>query len=310
MKHCCVIGGTGFIGRHLIGVLLKSGRKVTVIGRREVLEKPLPETVQYRVNRPGDAHWIAGILGDVDEIIDLAYATTPQTSFANPVRDIIGNLPDTVQLFEIASKLPISKFIWVSSGGTVYGNAAKMPITEDFVTNPVSPYGITKLAIEKYARMYFELANLPIVCVRPANAYGEGQQPFRGQGFVATAIATILNRESVSIYGEHGTIRDYIHVGDVAAGIEAALNRGIPGDVYNIGTGIGKTNRQVVDAIVDCAGNIPVKMNFLPVRKFDVAANILDPGKLFRQTGWQPKVSFEYGIQRTWSWFANQSHFK
>ncbi|MDJ1482166.1 NAD-dependent epimerase/dehydratase family protein [Cytophagaceae bacterium YF14B1] len=309
MKHCCIIGGTGFIGRHLVDVLLKSGRKITVIGRAAQPVESLPESVQYIQNRVNDEEWLTNVLEEVDEIVDLAYSTTPQTSFVNPVNDILSNLPGTVQLFAIASKLSIRKFIWVSSGGTVYGNVDQTPITENFLTNPVSPYGITKLAIEKYARMYFELAGLPIVCVRPANAYGEGQQPFRGQGFVATAIATILNRQSISIFGEDGTIRDYIHVADIALAIEAALDRGISGEVYNIGTGIGKTNRQVIDTIRKYANDIPIEINTLPARKFDVASNILDYSKLHHQTGWKPEVSFEKGIERTWEWFVKQPKF-
>jgi len=129
------------------------------------------------------------------------------------------NLPKAVRLFELASTLPLKKFVWISSGGTVYGRTSTGLIPETRPTLPLSPYGITKLAIEKYAHIYFESKGLPIVCVRPANAFGEGQRTYSGQGFIATAIASVLDGRELTLFGEQGTIRDYLHVADVATGI-------------------------------------------------------------------------------------------
>ena len=197
MKHICVIGGGGFIGRYLVKRLLTSGRKVTVIGRKTT--SPFPDAVTYLFNKANTPDFLSEALTGIDEVIDLSYSTTPQTSFENAVQDIMDNLEVTVALFERLIKSSISKVIYVSSGGTIYGQAVKIPILEDHPTNPVSPYGITKLAIEKYGQMYHAINALPIVIVRPGNAYGEGQPPFRGQGFISTAIATILKREKVKI---------------------------------------------------------------------------------------------------------------
>ena len=97
--------------------------------------------------------------------------------------------------------------------------------------------------------MFNDLNGLPVVCVRPGNAFGEGQKPFLGQGFIATAIASILNGQEVVVFGRTGTIRDYVHVVDVAKGIIASLERGKPGLCYNIGSGIGRSNKEVMDII-------------------------------------------------------------
>ena len=102
----------------------------------------------------------------------------------------------------------MQKLVLVSSGGTVYGNPSTVPVAEDHPTTPISPYGITKLAIEKYAAMYRLTAGLPVVCVRPGNAYGEGQRPFSGQGFIATAMASVIQGKEVVLFGERGTVRD------------------------------------------------------------------------------------------------------
>ena len=308
MKRSCVIGGTGFIGCGVVNGLLAAGRKVSVIGRSLRPSRTLPAGVAYFPGDLGNRDFLADALRGVDEVIDLAYTTVPKTSFDHPVDDILGNLPAAVTLFQVASELALKKVVVVSSGGVVYGNAARLPITEDHPTNPISPYGITKLAVEKYALMYWKANALPVVCVRPGNAYGEGQRPFIGQGFVATAIASILKGREVSIYGESGTVRDYIHLLDVSSGIIAAMENGVPGSCYNVGTGVGRSNRDVLDLLFRLArakGLNPL-LRVLPPRQFDVEANVLSSAKLFADTGWQAEISFEEGIERTWDWFCRQ----
>lgn len=307
MKHCCVIGGNGFIGSYVVPLLVASGRDVTVIGIESTQMKTLPENIQYISGDYSNKLFLEHVLQGVDEIIDLAYATVPKTSYDHPVDDIISNLPPTVNLLEVASLLPIKRVVLVSSGGTVYGRALTSPITEDHPTNPISPYGITKLAIEKYGLMFKELKSLPVICVRPGNPFGERQRPFVGQGFIATAIASILRHQEINIFGSAGTIRDYIHVSDVARGLVATLESGKIGSIYNIGTGIGRTNRDILDALLPLAESegFGIKVNILPQRGFDVPINILDSRKLQNDTGWNPQISFSEGLKRTWDWFFN-----
>lgn len=303
--HCCVIGGSGFIGHHLVRILDGQGKTLTVIGRNRLPSRTLPSGVRYIAGDYGDHYFLRGVLNDVDEIIDLAYASVPKTSFEDPVKDILNNLPPSVNLFEVASSLQIKKIVIVSSGGTIYGRAVDLPISEDHPTNPISPYGITKLAVEKYARMYHALKGLPVVCVRPANAFGEGQKPFIGQGFVATAIASALEGREINIFGEQGTIRDLVYVKDVADGIAAALNHCPPGECYNIGSGIGRSNREILEMLSTIAKSrdIVLRVKVLPSRLYDVPANVLDSSKLQNETGWFPKVSLMQGLELTWTYF-------
>ena len=198
--------------------------------------------------------------------------------------------------------------VLVSSGGVIYGPTDKVPINEEHVTNPISPYGITKLAVEKYAQMFHTTHDLPVVCVRPGNAYGETQKPFVGQGFVATAIASILAGKELKLYGKSGTVRDYIYVNDIARGIVAALIHGRPGDAYNIGSGEGKSNKDILEALEPLARaeGLEIKLNTLPLRKYDVPINVLDSSKLYRCAGWKTQVSFNEGIRKTWDWFNSK----
>jgi UDP-glucose 4-epimerase len=298
-----VIGGAGFIGTYVTRQLLASGRDVTVVGRRRAFRLALPMRVRYVEGDYGEGELLRTVLTGADAVLDLAYATVPQTSFADPVFDIVSNLPASVQLFQVAADLGVRRVLLVSSGGTVYGVASSLPIREDHPTNPISPYGITKLTIEKYAGMFGVTNDLDVVIVRPGNAYGEGQQPFSGQGFIATAMHSIINGRPVEVFGQTGTIRDYVHVSDIAAGIVAALDLGAAGEIYNIGTGEGRTNLDVLAALEPFAGaaGYEIATTFSAVRPFDVPANVLDSSRLADATGWRPQVAFPDGISRAWA---------
>lgn len=301
-----IFGGAGFIGRHLTRLLSQTGREVYVVDQRPAQDLPLPEGVLYCSVAEVAVYGLAlpALQEDFDEIIDLAYASVPQTSYNNPVKDIVENLPRFVRLLQFAAERCKGKFLFLSSGGTVYGQARFLPVTEEHPLEPLSPYGITKLATEKYATMYGVQHGIPIICLRPGNVYGEGQLPFRGQGFVATAIGSVLTGEPLTVFGETGSVRDYIHVEDTARAIVAALDKGLPGVTYNVGTGRGLNNMQVLDllhAILPGGRHMP-PVRHMPERGFDVRENILDSARLAADTGWAAEIPFEEGIKRSFSW--------
>lgn len=305
--RCCLIGGNGFIGSHLAPLLEASGRELTVVGRSGAPARKLPPRAKYVRGDYGDQQLLRELIAHADELIDLAYATVPQTSFADPMNDLQANLPPSVAMLRSASECGgLRRVILISSGGTVYGPARSLPITEEHPTVPISPYGITKLAIEKYGLMYHRLKGLPVIIVRPGNAFGPEQMPETGQGFVATAIARILGGRGVTIYGREGTVRDYVHVADLARGVAAALDHGEPGSIYNIGTGVGKSNLDLLKSIEPLAsrGGRRIDVRFDERRGFDVPANVLDSTKLTAISGWKPSIPFEAGIEETWNYFA------
>lgn len=306
-RSTLLIGGSGFIGSHLVPLLLAQGRRVTIMGRNKQPRLPLPEEVKYISADYADLDITRDLLAKHAEVIHLAYATVPNTSYDNPLGDLLENLPACVQLFSLAAESG-SRLMLVSSGGTVYGEAQKLPIPEDHPTAPISPYGVTKLTLEKYARLYFVTHGLDVVCVRPANAFGEGQRPFIGQGFIATAMGSVLQGKAIRIFGTKGSIRDYLHVSDMAAGILAVLERGKAGEVYNLGSGMGHSNLEVVKAMAPLLHEIghEVRTTHAPERPFDVQANILDCSRLRMDTGWTPKVDFADGLKRTRDWLVTQ----
>jgi len=301
-----VIGGAGFIGTHLVSKLLATGRTVTILDRRTDAIQELPRGADYVAGDFGQCQLIRELLCNHEEVIHLAYTSVPKTSFENPFSDLLENLPPTVQLFAETAESG-RKLLFVSSGGTVYGEAGTLPIREDHPTRPISPYGLTKLTLEGYAHLYAVTHGLKFVCVRPANAFGPGQKPFTGQGFIASAMTSMMRGLPVTVFGQRGTVRDYVYVGDLAAGIVSALEKGRPSEIYNLGSGVGRTNMDVIEAIAPLLEGLAkeIRIEHLPERAFDVRANILDSGKLHKDTGWRPATPFDKGLLRTREWLKD-----
>ena len=298
-----VIGGAGYIGAHLVPQLIGTGRRVTILGRGAVPAHGLPAGAAYVIGDFAQRELVRDLLESHQEVIHLAYATVPNTSFENPLADLLQNLPSSVQLFsEVANRG--AKLVLVSSGGTVYGEASELPIRETHPKRPISPYGVTKLTVESYAHLYAVTHGLKFVCVRPANAYGVGQRPFIGQGFIATAIASAIKGMPIEIFGQTGTVRDYIYVSDLASGIVSALDHGHLSETYNIGSGVGLSNLEIVESLKPLMDEIghEVRIKNLSERAFDVRANVLDSTKLQINSGWKPVIKFNEGLilMRDW----------
>lgn len=302
-----VIGGAGYIGSYLVPQLVATGRRVTVLGRGNVPRYELPRSVVYVAGDFSNQELIVRLLNSHQEVVHLAYATVPNTSFANPLEDLLQNLPAAVNLFsEIADRGV--KLILVSSGGTVYGEANELPIKETHSTRPISPYGVTKLTLENYAYLYALTHNLKYVCVRPANAYGVGQKPFSGQGFISTAMASAIKGLPVKIFGSYGAERDYLYVSDVASGIVSALECGRLGETYNIGSGVGFNNFSIVEKLVELMDEVGFSVSILnmPERAFDVRVNVLSSEKIREHTGWMPRVDIDDGLRLTFEWLRGE----
>jgi UDP-glucose 4-epimerase len=299
---CCLVGGAGFIGRSLVRQLADSGRQVRVLDRAPQPARPLDPRAQFVQCNAQDPRGLAAALAGATELVDLSYAAPARATFSDPVAELLANVPVSVAVMQAVLSLNLRRYVYVSSGGTVYGEQTAQPITEAAVPAPVSPYGITKLTIERYALLQHHHHRLPAVLVRPGNAYGPGQEPFTGQGFIATAVGSVLARKPITVFGARGTVRDYIHVDDVAGAIVAALDHGLPGSVYNVGTGVGMDNMDILDLIrreAEPAG-FEVRCEFAPARPADVSANVLDASALQRQSNWRASIACADGVREVW----------
>jgi UDP-glucose 4-epimerase len=308
-KNIAILGGTGFIGKNFIELFQTDFNKILCIsGDQERFKNcSFGQNVSYVSNALGKEKLIAEMINhEIRYILDLSYATVPKTSFDDPLNDISSNLFGTVNTFEWVKQVNIEKLIWFSTGGAIYGQTDKLLIDETFPVNPISPYGITKLALEKYGYMYYKLSNLPIICLRPSNAFGPYQLPFRGQGFIATAIVSILNGKPIHLFGANGTVRDYLYVEDLCQAINDAFIKAEPGEVYNVSTGKGINNFEILNRLTELASMIGKKAEIIieESRPFDVSYNVLDYSKFHSQTGWSPKIEFNVALKKTWDWYC------
>lgn len=295
MSYTLVIGGNGFIGKHVCD-LLSNSRRVISVGRSVFSQSESNQRWEYvSINEVR----LQDLIKKDIEIIDLAYSTSPGVNSADFVTDLFTNVKFSLDVFEESLKKDIKKIVIVSSGGTVYGNHGHVSIKEFFQQKPISPYGIIKSTIEQFAFMYHSVYKLPVNIVRPSNAYGLDQKTTTGQGFIAAVKKSLKENKLIQVYGDAENIRDYIHVKDVASGIVSVLKHGILGESYNISTGIGTSNIEVIDYFkryVNFANNI----SFMPKRLFDVDINILDNSKLKSLDNWTPSITLEQGIKDMW----------
>lgn len=299
-----VIGGNGFIGTHLVDALLAAGHKVQVFDRYPSrYRQPLPEVTYITGDFANHGEVDAAVAG-VDYVFHLAYTTLPQTSNDDPVYDVRSNVIDTLQLLQSCREHGVKKFIFISSGGTIYGIPQTIPITEDHPTEPICSYGITKLTIEKYMQLFHRLYGLDYVVARLSNPYGEYQNPFAKQGAVGVFLGNVVQGQPITIWGDGNAVRDYVYIKDAvqALVLAAEYNAGPEKPrVFNIGFGQGYSLNDIVNEIKKVV-DMPVEVRYTPGRTLDVPANVLDVSSAARHLEWQPTISLGEGIARSWAW--------
>ena len=297
-QRCLVLGGCGFIGSHLIDALLTRGNLVRVFDRPKVplqndREDKLIELVEGDFTSEAD---IASAIQNCDICFHLISTTLPSSSNTDPIFDIETNLMSTVRLLQNAVSAGVKKIIFISSGGTVYGISKYLPIDENHPTNPISSYGIIKLAIEKYLELYRQLYGLKYVVLRVANPYGDRQLLSANQGAVAIFLDRIIRNKDIEIWGDGSIIRDYIHVSDIISAL--LLSMSYKGDhrVFNVGSGQGVNLNDLLNCIEQITGGKANKI-YKASRAFDVPANVLSIERIKTEFKWAPKISLMDGIE-------------
>jgi UDP-glucose 4-epimerase len=303
--NCLILGGNGFIGSHLVDQLLAEGHRVRVFDKNEeYYRKPLPQ-VDYQYGDFGNRGLLMEALTDVDAVFHLISTTLPKTSNDDPAFDVQSNVIETLFLLEQCVTRKVTKLVFISSGGTVYGKPSIVPIPEDSPTDPECSYGITKLTIEKYLYLYWYLHGLDYCILRLANAYGERQRPTATQGVIPVFLERVLRNDEIVIWGDGSVIRDYIHVTDIARALTQALMYSGETKIFNIGSGQGHHLKEVIHIIENIAGQ-QIQVKYTDARSFDVPINVLDITRARNDLNWTPTVSLQEGIARMYTWMAKQ----
>jgi len=298
-----ILGGGGFIGRHVAVLLARASHHVT-IATRAVPRFRFPtetidsiELVQVEL---ASADWDA-LVAEVDVVHHYAWSSIPASANANPAGDMLVNIGATLGLLDAMRRRGGGRLVFPSSGGTVYGRLTAVPAREDTPLAPITAYGAGKATAEVYLNLYRELYGLDCRIARIGNPYGAGQDPTRGLGAVSTFIRRALDRQEINIWGDGEIIRDYIHISDVARALVALSCTALCDTdfIFNIGSGIGTSLNEVVTELEERLGrNIRVSRQ-KHARPFDVPVSVLAIDRAKRILNWSPKLSLSEGIQCT-----------
>jgi UDP-glucose 4-epimerase len=300
-----IFGGTGFIGSHLAEELIKYKYPVTLFARSSARLSALPALVQQEANFVAgdfrDGRSISWALDGCELAIHAISSSDPRLGNIDPIADVESNLVSMIQFLEYVKSYKVKHVMFISSGGTVYGRMVS-PVAEDAPTNPICSYGIVKLAMENYLRMYSDIHGFKGTIVRLANPYGERQSPERGQGLVAVLLDRVSRGLPVYLYGAGSAVRDFIYVGDAVKAMRSLLEferTWPPCEVFNVGTGVGTSIAKVLEYVQTVTGKT-AKIEYVDVRSVDVEMNILDIRKIILTTGWMPNCGVLDGINKTW----------
>ena len=294
-----VTGATGYIGSHLVEALLAANHNVHVIARsfpgllraKDIIH---PNLSCHKADI-SDINQILPIFASADVVYHLACSSLPHSSNNSPIDDVSININGSLNVLESSRLASIKKFIFVSSGGTVYGLPSVVPIPESHGTNPLCSYGITKLAIEKYVALYQHLYGLKGLILRVANPYGGRQNIESSHGVIPNFLNRALLRQPLYIIGDGSIIRDFVHISDLVSALIASCSYSGYENIFNIGSGVGLSILELVEKLELLLGR-NLHVNFQEGRSCDVSTNVLSVTKAKSHLRWVPQISIENGL--------------
>ena len=303
-----IFGGGGFIGSTIADRLLLDDHELRIFERPRVVPYRKfreNERVEWTMGDLSNIHDVNDAIKGVDAVLHLVSTTLPKNSNDDPIYDVQTNLVATLQMLNAMVAQNIRKIIFISSGGTVYGNPVYLPIDEKHPTNPLVSYGITKLTIEKYLQMFECMYGIKAITLRVSNAYGERQRIETAQGAVSVFLHHALKGIPIDIWGDGSVTRDYIHAGDVAEAFVRALEYSGAKRCFNISSGVGTSLNELIGMLEDALGK-PIERNYLAGRPFDVPVSVLNNDLAREELKWAPRISMQDGIARTAKWMKSE----
>ncbi|KRA12996.1 MULTISPECIES: NAD-dependent epimerase/dehydratase family protein [Acidovorax] len=300
--RCVILGGGGFLGRHIGRAMAGEGAEVWSVDRSLLAARIAP--------------WLAGevqadcfdlstwwdMVGGADVIVHLASSTVPATASEDPIGDVQANLVGTLRLLhDLRGKAARPRLLFASSGGAVYGRPLSVPLSELHPTMPMGAYGATKLAIEHHLRIEEAQYGLPIRILRLSNPYGEWQQPHGVQGVIAVFAHRALHSTPVDVWGDGSVVRDFVYAADVGRAFVAAARHQGESRIFNVGGGLGTSVNDILVTLERLLGRT-VERRVFPARSFDPPVNVLDIRRAQDELKWKPEMAFGEGVAKAVDW--------
>ncbi|MFA7169670.1 MAG: NAD-dependent epimerase/dehydratase family protein [Candidatus Paceibacterota bacterium] len=308
MAKSLITGGAGFIGSHLVDLLLEKGDEVVIIDNLSTGNKVNlnPQSKFYEMDIQDPDLEKVFKKEKPDFVFHLAAQIDVRKSVENPIEDAKINLLGSVNVIENAVKYNTQKFIFASTGGAIYGESEVLPTPENYYEKPLSPYGVHKLAVEKSLFFYNKTQDLDYTVLRMSNVYGPRQNSSGEAGVLAIFIKKLIQQEQPIINGDGGQTRDYVFVKDVARAFISAKNK-TESDKFNISTGVEISVNDIFDKVVSSLGINTPKV-YQDARKGEQKRSCLNSDKAIAELKWSPEYDIDRGIEETVEWFRkNQS---
>jgi UDP-glucose 4-epimerase len=306
-----ITGGAGFIGSHVADAYLAGGHEVGVVdnlssGSRDNLD-PRVRFWQTDIRGPELPVILAEFRPDV--VSHHAAQMSVSYSTRDPRADADINIMGTLNLLEGAIRQQVGRVVFSSTGGAMYGEQDHLPTPEAVFPEPVSPYGVAKLAVERYLHAFQAMHGLRAIALRYANVYGPRQNPHGEAGVVAIFSRAILDGQPVTVNGDGEQTRDYVFVGDVVRAnlLATAIPLGASVPILNIGTGQQSSVNQLIHLLGQVAGH-EVARHHAPPRPGEQRRSCLDATLAKRVLGWEPRLKLRSGLEETFRWFQGTAH--
>ena len=307
MNKILITGGAGFIGSNIADRLVKMGRSVVIVdnlatGKKENINEKAA-FYEFDVRDPGLIDIFDREKPDV--VIHNAAQLSVRVSVDEPLYDAEVNVLGGLNVFYCSVRTGAKKVIFASSGGTVYGEQEYFPAHEKHPTDPVSPYGVAKLASEKYLHYFYRKDGLEYVALRYANIYGPRQDPLGEAGVVAIFSKRVLEGENPVINGDGKQTRDYVFVGDAVEANIKAIDSSFTGCI-NIGTSTETSVNDLFYMLRDISGKKDIMETHGPAKQGEQYRSVLDCTLAKKALGWEPEVRIKEGLKITYGWFEKR----
>ena len=307
-NKCLILGGGGFIGSHLVDSLVKYKYQVTVLSyspdqdnKNLFLSKDKIKIVKGSFE---NKDLLSRIIQPDMYVFNLVSTSIPATS----LEKVVDSIKPQINLIEVCSAKKIRKLIFASTGGGIYGDKQKLPITEKTIPHPASPHAIGKITIEYFLHYFGKISNLNYLIYRFSNPYGPRQTPKTGFGLIPTLFEHVLAKNTPVLYDNGNAIRDFIYIQDLVDAVTNSFSKENHFDTYNIGSGKGTRIIDVWKNIAEITQTKTVPL-LKPRRKFDVKKYYLNTNRFTNEYKYKPKIDLETGLKKTWQWILTETKY-